>query len=58
VLYSQLMAKLDSENAISSDLETSKYFTPLQNILQCATLSTKYFIVLPPKEIQSSFEKR
>jgi hypothetical protein len=82
------MAKLDSENAISDDLETSKFLRsaptmawwrleklPLpkckhiksgsrnilhtsKNILECAPLTTKYFNVLPPKETQSSSEKR
>jgi hypothetical protein len=60
VLYSQLMAKLKSENAISDNLETSKFqnslpeckhvifYTPPKYFGMCAP-NTEYFNVLLPK---------
>jgi hypothetical protein len=68
------MAKLESENAISDDLETSKFKNvstqrqpwwrfvelplPICKHAKSAPLTSKYFKVLPPKETQSSSEKR
>ena len=68
------MAKLKSENAISDDLETSKFqnslpeckhikvgpevFTPLQNILECVPLTQNILTSSPPKETQSSSENK
>jgi hypothetical protein len=55
VLYSQLMAKLKSENAVSDDLETSKVDLETSKYFGMCAPDTKYFNVLPPPKSNSIF---